>query len=136
MSKTKFLYFIIAVLACLLPMQVLAKDKSKSPKIEFKKTTHDFGVISENGGPVTHEFTFTNKGNAPLIIVSAKATCGCTQPSYPKEPIKPGESGVIKVTYNPAGRPGPFNKQIAIRTNDKRDPKSTVRIKGEVKYQE
>ena len=64
------------------------------------------------------EFAFTNVGDAPLIINQAVAGCGCTSPQYPKEPIQPGQKGVIKVTYNGTGRfPGHFKKSITVRTN-------------------
>ncbi len=88
-------------------------------RIQFLETTHDFGIIREADGPVTYEFEFQNTGDKPLVIISAKAGCGCTTPKFPKEPIRPGEKEKIKITYNPAGRPGEFNKDIKIRTNAK-----------------
>ncbi len=85
----------------------------------FPKQEHDFGYIKEKDGPVTCEFEFVNTGNKPLIIIESVASCGCTRPEYPKRPIAPGKSGKIKVTYNPAGRPGGFKKDIKVRTNGK-----------------
>ncbi|MDL2212672.1 DUF1573 domain-containing protein [Bacteroides sp. OttesenSCG-928-D19] len=91
-----------------------------APEIKFEKTAHDFGTFSENDPVVTYEFAFTNVGDAPLVIHQAIASCGCTVPDYTKEPILPGKSGVIKVTYNGTGRfPGHFKKTITIRTNSK-----------------
>ncbi|WP_300729659.1 DUF1573 domain-containing protein [uncultured Bacteroides sp.] len=91
-------------------------------EIKFEKNTYSFGSFSENNPKVTCEFKFTNTGNGPLVIHQAIASCGCTVPSYPKEPIKPGESGVIKVTYNGEGKfPGHFRKSITIRTNAKEE---------------
>ena len=86
-------------------------------KIEFEEVVHDFGTFSEEETFVNHAFKFKNTGNTPLVIIKAKATCGCTVPSYPKAPIAPGESGVIDVKYSAIGRPGTFNKSVKITTN-------------------
>lgn len=101
-----------------------------SPAIKIDSQTHDFGNIREADGPVSHDFTFTNTGDAPLIIVSANASCGCTTPEIPKAPIKPGESATVKVTYNPLGRPGEFEKNIRVKTNLKE--RTSLKIKGVV----
>ena len=100
------------------------------PAVEFPELVHDFGTIAENGGAVSHEVSFTNTGDAPLMIVNASASCGCTRPDFPKKPIKAGKSDRIKVTFLPAGRPGEFNKTVTIRTNAKTTKKVTLRIKG------
>lgn len=87
-------------------------------ELKFEKTTHDFGTFSENDPVVTTTFKFKNAGDTPLIIHQAIASCGCTVPEYTKEPIKPGDKGEIKVTYNGAGRyPGKFRKTITIHSN-------------------
>jgi hypothetical protein len=78
-------------------------------------SVHDFGKIKQ-GVPVTHEFKFTNSGKAPLIIVNAQPSCGCTTPDWTKTPVAPGESGFIKATFN-AGAAGPFNKSITVTAN-------------------
>lgn len=89
-------------------------------EIKFEKTTHNFGTFSENNPKVTCKFQFTNTGNGPLVIHQAIASCGCTVPQYPKEPIKPGETGEVTITYNGAGKfPGHFRKSITLRTNGK-----------------
>ena len=90
----------------------------KQAQIKFDKLTHDFGTFSESSPVVECTFTFKNVGEAPLIINQAVASCGCTVPSYTKEPIAPGATGAIKVTYNGKGKfPGHFKKTINIRTN-------------------
>lgn len=90
--------------------------------IKFEKTTHNFGEFPEEDPKVTCTFNFTNAGDGLLVIHQAIASCGCTVPQYPKEPIKPGESGQIIVTYNGAGKfPGKFKKSITIRTNGKNE---------------
>lgn len=90
--------------------------------IKFDETTHDFGTFSEASPVVSCEFTFTNVGDGPLVIHQAVASCGCTVPEYTEEPVLPGESGSVKVTYNGKGKhPGHFRKTITLRTNAKTD---------------
>ena len=107
--------FYSILIALLISMTAFAKEKA--PKIVFEKTTYEYGNIKEADGDASCEFKFTNKGNAPLIITRASSSCGCTAPTYPKEPIAPGESGVIGVTYHAKGRPGGFSKNITVYTN-------------------
>ncbi len=101
------------------------------PAITFKEKSHDFGSIEEKGGKVTYSFTFVNSGDQPLILTKVRSTCGCTVPQYTKEPIASGDSGTIKITFNPMGRPGKFNKPIYVNTNIS-DERITLRIKGVV----
>lgn len=90
----------------------------KPAEIKFDKLVHDFGKFSEKSPVVNCSFTFTNVGEMPLVINQAIASCGCTVPEYTQTPIKPGESGEIKVTYNGTGKfPGHFKKSITVRTN-------------------
>lgn len=90
----------------------------KEAEIKFEKTTYDFGTFSESTPVQKCTFTFTNVGDAPLIIHQAIASCGCTIPQYTKKPVAPGEKGTLSVTYNGKGRfPGHFKKTITIRTN-------------------
>lgn len=115
----------------------IAKDTpAGQPSIEFTSTVHDFGVIPENGGPVSCTFEFVNNGDGPLVIVSASASCGCTKPDYPRKPVEVGKKGKIKVTYNPAGRPGEFSKSITVKTNVKGKKRITLKIKGNVNPQQ
>ena len=100
--------------------------------VEFAQKAHDFGVIKENGGPVSHDFEFVNDGDSPLVIISANASCGCTRPKYPSDPIKPGKSGKITVTYIPAGRPGAFLKTVKVKTNAPKAKKVVLKISGTV----
>lgn len=102
----------------------------KGAEMTFNEKTHDFGTIKEANGPVTHTFEFTNTGGEPLVIINVNASCGCTRPEYPKEPIMPGKKGKVKVTFNPAGRPGEFSKEVKIRTNGNKRP--ILRITGTV----
>ncbi len=92
---------------------------------------HDFGVIKEADGKVSHTFKISNTGDKPLVITRVIASCGCTTPEWPKEPIAPGKTGEIKVTFDPAGRPGPFTKTISIYSNGKKGS-FIMNIRGEV----
>ena len=113
-------------------MLLALTSAGRDARIFFENKSYDFGNIRESAGPVSTEFRFTNTGDAPLVIVSATASCGCTRPTYPKEPVKPGKSGKIKVTYNPAGRPGEFSKTIKLRTNARDGKKISLKITGVV----
>lgn len=94
---------------------VSAQSRSE---IKFDKTVHNFGTFSEKEPVQKCTFTFTNTGDAPLVINQAIASCGCTVPSYTKKPIAPGEKGTLTVTYNGKGRMyGHFKKTITVRTN-------------------
>ena len=95
-------------------------------------TSHDFGVIKEADGKVSHTFVIKNEGEAPLVVTRVIASCGCTTPSWTKEPLAPGKTGDIKGTYNPAGRPGPFSKSISVYSNGKTGS-FLLTIRGEVK---
>ena len=88
------------------------------PKIQFDQTTYDFGLIREEGGKVTARFNFTNVGTEDLILKSVRPGCGCTAANYTKTAIAPGQRGFIDATYNPANRPGSFNKNIKVTTNE------------------
>ena len=128
MKKTGFLLFMMFLLS--IPVMVYAADKSKG-EIKFEETLFDFGNIREDGGKVTHEFKFTNVGKEPVKITDARAECGCTTPEYPKGDIAPGETGVVKVTYNPLGRPGGFTKVVRVRCTGN-PGKVNLKIRGTV----
>lgn len=112
MRKILFFIFLIAGIGY--------ASAQSGAEIKFDKTTYDFGTFSENSPKVTGSFTFTNIGDAPLVIHQAVASCGCAVPEYTKEPILPGKSGKITVTYDGTGKfPGHFKKSITLRTNAK-----------------
>ena len=100
-------------------------------EIQFEKMDHNFGKIKEEGGPANYNFKFTNTGKIPLIIQGVNASCGCTTPEWSREPILPGKTGFIKVSYNPVQRPGVFTKSITVNANV---PKSSrvLTISGDV----
>lgn len=98
-------------------------DTKAVPVIEFNETRHHFGVI-QSGEKVSYSFRFKNTGTAPLLISSAKASCGCTVPAYTKEPVQPGEEGNIEVTFDSSGKSGMESKNVTIISNT--IPNSTV----------
>lgn len=107
------------------------QDGEKAAEIKFDTLSYDFGTFAEKEGVVKCTFYFTNVGNAPLIIHQAIASCGCTVPNYPKDPIKPGERGTIDVSYNGAGKfPGKFKKNITVRSNAKENGVVRLTIEG------
>ena len=93
-----------------------AEAKNALPVMTFEKTKHNFGEMIE-GDVVNTTFTFKNTGKSPLIITNARASCGCTIPDYPRQPIKVGEEGIIKVKFNSRGKHGKQNKRIILTTN-------------------
>lgn len=112
MKKILFLFLLI--------VGVSYAAAQNAAEIKFDKTTHNFGTFSEENPIVTGTFTFTNIGNAPLVIHQAVASCGCAVPEYTKEPVMPGKTGTIKVTYNGTGKmSGHFKKSVTLRTNAK-----------------
>jgi hypothetical protein len=110
------------------PHQVV--PDSEKPVLKFAEPSFHFGTARE-GEEVSHEFAFTNEGKTDLLISFASASCGCTVPEWPKEPIPPGGKGVIKATFNTEGKGGKQNKKIVITANTK--PELTeVFLEGDV----
>lgn len=106
------------------------------PKIEgvgmlFDSETIDYGTIPANSDG-KREFSFVNNGTQPLIITNASGSCGCTVPTFPKEPIMPGARGVIGVKYDTARAGQPFSKNVTITSNAKDMPSKVLTIKGTV----
>ena len=97
--------------------------------IQFETTEHDFGTIPEKGDG-TFAFVFKNTGKEPLILKNVRSSCGCTVPEWPKEPIKKGNKGTIKVSYN-TRITGSFSKSITVYSNAEGDP-VVLHIKGKV----
>ncbi len=117
-------------MACLMAIFALTAMAQK-PVISFEEKLYNFGQVPEDGGRVSHVFVFTNTGDATLILTNVRASCGCTTPSWPKEPVEPGQQAEITVTYNPAGRPGGFTKTVFITANTEPDV-TEIKITGEV----
>ena len=108
-------------------------DNPNAAEITFENETHDYGTIKQ-GADGTCEFKFKNTGKEPLIISNAKGSCGCTVPTWPKEPILKGQTGSIKVHYD-TKRVGAFTKTVTLNSNAKSDTK-VLTIKGVVEASE
>ena len=106
------------------------QTSNKQAAIKFEKEEHDFGTLLQ-GEVVSYSFHFTNTGNMPLIISEVGSSCGCTVGDYPREPIAPGKTGDIKVTYNSAGHHGFQSRFLTVMSNTL-PAKTTLRIKGKV----
>jgi hypothetical protein len=119
MKQFTLLLFIAVLLSACTPKSTETKstvNKATAPVMTFAKESHDFGQINE-GDKVVYDFFFTNTGKSALIISSAAATCGCTVPEYPKQPLAPGKTGIIHVVFNSTGKSGMQNKTITLTTN-------------------
>ena len=124
--------FIALILVCLTTGVIVAGKKKTegTPEIKFTESVWDFGVI-KNDRPASHDFEFINEGTGNLVIIDASAECGCTRPEIPEKPVAPGKKGKVKVTYNPVGRPGSFEKTVTVKTNG--SPKKVrLKIRGTV----
>jgi len=119
MEKLRLLYAVISVLAAI-------SASAQASEAHWVRQTYDFGAFDESVGKVSCVFPFVNTGNVPLSIISARATCGCTTPSFSRKPVEPGDTGYVEVAYNPVGRPGRFSKKVYIEMNTV--PKKTTLI--------
>lgn len=99
--------------------------------VHWLATSHDFGAFDEDMGPVTTKFGFVNTTAEPVSIVSARASCGCTSPVYPRDPVAVGDTAWISVTYDPAARPGRFTKYVGVTLSDG-EPMIKLYVKGTV----
>ena len=122
------------VLFLFIPLFVIISNVSSQSSLttlKFADTLHIFGTFQEEAGPQSFDFLVTNTGSQPLIIKKVVASCGCATSGWTKEPIPAGKRGMVTVVYDPAKRPGTFNKTITVYTNSKPEVSILV-IKGEV----
>ncbi|MBP6871443.1 MAG: DUF1573 domain-containing protein [Bacteroidales bacterium] len=108
---------------------VKVTDNPNAPEISFDKLVHDYGTVAFGGDGVC-TFKFTNTGKEPLILQQPQSSCGCTVPTWPREPVLPGTSDTIQVTYN-TKKAGPINKTVTVRSNAKTNT-VVLRITGTV----
>ena len=114
MKRIKF------ILAIILLTTGIASAQQKGASIAVVgDEVHDFGVVKEANGPAVHTFTIKNEGNIALNVSRVTTSCGCTVPEFSKEPIAPGKTGEIKVSFDTANRPGPFTKTISVFSDGK-----------------
>lgn len=104
---------------------------SAAPSLTWLQPVHDFGAFREEMGPVTCTFQAINTGDEPVVVLDARANCGCTRPVYAKKPVAPGDTLKVSVSYDPKGRPGRFHKQVRVTTNPPAGA-SVLNIRGTV----
>ncbi len=121
---------LIFVSALLMLTWIAACGQSLNRDAEFDSTSHDFGTIKESGGKVSHRFEVKNSGKEPLVVLYARGGCNCVSTEIPRQPVKPGETAAITVTFDPENRPGHFSKEINIVYDGKKFSK--LRISGTV----
>ena len=129
MRLNRLIFQLLALV--IIPMSSFAQGDSGSALV-FERNVWDFGVINEVDGPVSYTFKFNNNGDIPLVLERVMVSCGCTTPEYTREPIMPGEEGQIKITFDPADRPGTFIKDIYISSGRGKN-RDKITVRGEVK---
>ncbi len=128
MSKKLILLLLAVTIGS--PLFVLAQQAPVAI-MKFKEKEKDFGTFKEEKGSVSCFFQFKNVGEKPVIIKDVKATCGCTVPDWSKQPVAPGKTGYVRVTYSAKNRPGSFNKNVTVIANTV-PAKTILRLKGKV----
>lgn len=123
MKKIGLTFLLIVMLS-----SVFAQNK---PEVKFNKNIYDYGSVKEEVEVAVSDFEFTNTGKSPVVIQRVIASCGCTAPTYTREPVLPGKKGSVKVAYHTTHRPGNFRKNIRVYTNVP-DTVYTLTVKGHV----
>ncbi len=121
---------VLSIFLSFVAFSLNAQSDIQAGKISFNTLDINYGIIKRDSDG-TREVTVTNKGNFPLIITSCSATCGCTVPNCPQEPIMPGKSEVIKITYN-THNVGEFSKNVTVYSNDQVNSMSVIKVHGQV----
>lgn len=116
------------LLALLLPLAVLAGK----PAVQIADRIYDFGTVKQSDPAVVHVFKLRNTGDAPLVVISATASCGCTRPTFTDRPVAPGEEAEVKVTFMPRGQQGNISKEVKVKTNAPDSKRLSLRIVGKV----
>ena len=128
MKKLLFTMAAIAITSWAVAQKTEGKQKAED-LVSFKEKKHDFGKIKQ-GAPVTYDFAFQNTSNKPVVIENAWASCGCTTPTKPEQPVAKGKSNVIKAGFNAAAA-GPFDKTVYVKLQGIDIPLE-LRITGDV----
>lgn len=128
--KQRVLFYLFIALCTL-----AAGAREKNELLKFDEFRYDFGTVADTSGPVVHEYKFVNVADEPVAVLSVSTECGCARPEYPVRPIAPGDSAVIKITYNPKGESGEVIKDIKVRYRAAKAPRSkrtVLRLSGVV----
>lgn len=126
LTRNMALRVVLTAVACAMTLGALAQSS-----LRFTRSVWDFGTIREADGKVSCSFEYVNRGKAPVVIDQVNVSCGCTTPEFSRKPIKAGERGVLKVTFDPANRAGEFAKEITVFTGGRRY-RTTLRITGNI----
>ena len=118
-------------LHAILPLVLLPLTLAAGTTLSWLETEHDFGVIRESDGKVTCRMRLVNTGDSALVITQVRTSCGCTASDFPRQPVAPGDTAAVTVTYNPDNRPGAFEKNLFVYTNGL-PQRSQLTIKGQV----
>ncbi len=126
--------FVFALVALVTFQSEARRVPGEKVGVQFDALTYDFGNAAEDGAPVVHEFKYTNTGTGALTLLSARPSCGCTQPKYSRKPLRPGESATIKITFMPKGWKGEVDKDVRLRFKNAagKSEEITVRLTGVV----
>lgn len=127
-NKFRAILFVVVSLLCLLPHE---EALSQISGITFDKLTHDYGTINEDSDLRICVFRFINHQKSPVAISHVQSSCGCAVPQYTKKVVPAGESGEIRIAYNPQGRPGRFNRSIIVSFSGQKE-KIHLYVKGTV----
>ena len=122
--------YLIAILVFISFTAFSQEKKEKSAEMTFKETFHNFKTVNYKSD-VSFNFVFKNTGKKPIVITKVQSSCGCTIPSWEKEPVSKNKTGIIKVKYD-SDRLGQFQKTVKVYSNAKNSPVTLI-IKGEVK---
>ncbi len=123
----------MAVVVAMVSVGAAARNPGSKVGVSFNRTEADFGTVA-SGDPVRLEYVMTNNSSGAVAILSARASCGCTEPEYPRKPVMPGESAVIKVSFNTVGQRGEIDKEVTLRLKNaaNKSEKVQLRIAGVV----
>lgn len=132
MKRSLLFFFFLVVTAGLIAQESQVKT---GPIMHFEKDLLEFGTITQ-GDTVEHTFVFENIGTAPLRILSASGSCGCTVPKYAKDAIQPGDKGEVFVRFRSAGKRGQQNVTVNILTNASTNPRLKLTLRGMVKIKD
>ncbi|MFA0962998.1 DUF1573 domain-containing protein [Roseivirga sp. BDSF3-8] len=116
MKKLLTLAFLFVLAMPVFAQEAESQEEANGPRIKFSESLHDFGDIHQ-GDKVQYVFSFENTGTEPLVLTNVETTCGCTASNWPRDPIAPGETGEMTVTFNSTGKMGLQNKNIRVRSN-------------------
>ena len=121
MKRLNHIRHIILICICVLSYMSMSAQEATQDSIEWINRDYDYGMIAERDGKVESLFRFVNKGTESVSILSVKPTCGCTASDYPRRPIEVGDTAVIRLVFNPEGRPGKFHKEAKVRLSSSKE---------------